>query len=106
MIDSLTAELQSLEAQAGITLSPSASSYLFNTNLELYDTGAEVNALQDYLVQQDKGLAATKLKVHGTTSFFGILTFNALVEFQKSVGIIPASGYFGRITRNYVNGHE
>jgi murein L,D-transpeptidase YcbB/YkuD len=105
MIDSLTAELQSLEVQAGITSSPSASSYLFTTNLELYDTGAEVNALQDYLVQQDKGSAATKLKAHGTTSFFGILTFNALVEFQKSVGIIPDSGFFGPITRAWVNSH-
>ena len=105
-IDALFVELKALEVQAGITSSPSSSPYSFTTNLELYDTGSAVNALQNYLVQQDKGTAVERLKAHGTTSFFGIMTFNALVGFQKSVGITPASGYFGPITRAYVNGHE
>jgi peptidoglycan hydrolase-like protein with peptidoglycan-binding domain len=64
-----------------------------------------VNALQSYLIQEDTGPAAQRLKVHGTTDYFGILTYNALVEFQASVGI-HGTGYFGPITRAYVNGHE
>ena len=98
-------QLRALEAQAGIASSPSSSPYSFTTNLELYDTGSAVNALQSYLVQKDKGPAAERLTTHGITRTFGILTFNALVEFQKSVGT-PATGYFGPITRAYVNAHE
>jgi peptidoglycan hydrolase-like protein with peptidoglycan-binding domain len=63
-----------------------------------------VNALQSYLIQQDKGPAAQRLKIHGATDYFGILTYNALVEFQASVGI-HASGYFGPITRAWVTKH-
>ena len=31
------------------------------------------------------------------------LALNALIEFQKKAGITPTSGYFGPITRNYIN---
>ena len=64
-----------------------------------------MNALQNYLISQNTGPAAQKLRTHGATSYFGILTYNALVEFQTSVGI-HATGYFGSITRAWVNRHE
>jgi peptidoglycan hydrolase-like protein with peptidoglycan-binding domain len=64
-----------------------------------------VTALQRYLISEGTGPAATKLNAHGVTQTFGMLTYNALVEFQASVGI-HATGYFGPITRAYVNGHE
>jgi hypothetical protein len=103
----LLAELQRLETQAGASASSNASSsYIFTTNLQLYDTGADVHALQLYLISKDTGPAAEKLKVHGITQTFGTLTYNALIEFQKNVGITPASGFFGPITRAWVNGHE
>jgi hypothetical protein len=95
-IDSLTAELQALEAQI--------KNSTFTRNLELYDVGTDVTELQAFLISQDAGPAAKKLNAHGTTSFFGMLTFNALVEFQRSVDI-PATGYFGPITRAWVNAH-
>ena len=49
------------------------------------------------------GPAAAKLKAHGATDYFGTLTEAALAEFQKKAGIVPPSGYFGPITRKYVN---
>ena len=51
----------------------------------------------------DNGPAAQKLKAHGATTTFGILTYHALVEFQRKAGIVPASGYFGPKTNAYVN---
>jgi peptidoglycan hydrolase-like protein with peptidoglycan-binding domain len=61
--------------------------------------------LQLYLIFQNAGPAARKLKAHGVTKNFGTLTYNALMEFQKKAGITPASGYFGPKTRAYVNSH-
>lgn len=102
MLASLETELASLESQAQGT----STSYIFSRNLSWGMTGPDVNELQNYLVAQDKGPAAEKLEAHGTTEYFGPLTYNALVEFQKAVGIIPASGYFGPITRAWVGEHE
>jgi hypothetical protein len=59
-------------------------------------TGNDVRNLQEFLITQASGPAASKLKAHGTSETFGILTYNALKEFQKKVGIVPASGYFVR----------
>jgi len=64
-----------------------------------------VNELQRYLVSQDSGPTAEALARHGTTDTFGPLTSSALKEFQKKVGIVPDSGYFGPITRAYIKAH-
>ncbi len=64
--------------------------------------GNDVKELQLFLIRQASGPAAAKLKAHGTTENFGILTFNALKEFQKQAGIVPDSGYFGPITRRSI----
>jgi peptidoglycan hydrolase-like protein with peptidoglycan-binding domain len=53
-----------------------------------------------------KSVAGDGERMHGTTKTFGILTYNALREFQKKAGIVPASGYFGPKTRAYVNAAE
>jgi peptidoglycan hydrolase-like protein with peptidoglycan-binding domain len=63
-----------------------------------------VAELQAFLIKENTGSAAEKLEARGTTTYFGQLTKSALIEFQKNVGISPASGYFGPITRKYVNG--
>jgi peptidoglycan hydrolase-like protein with peptidoglycan-binding domain len=65
--------------------------------------GNDVQELQQVLISQDSGPAAEKLKAHGTTTYFGSLTKAALIEFQKEAGIKPASGFFGPVTRAYVN---
>jgi hypothetical protein len=59
---------------------------------------------QSFLLSKASGVAALRLKAHGTTRYFGILTYEALNEFQKKVGIVPASGSFGPITRALVKG--
>ena len=58
-------------------------------------TGADVTRLQIFLIAQNAGAAAQKLKVNGTTQNFASLTKAALIEFQKKEGIAPAIGYFG-----------
>lgn len=55
--------------------------------------------LQNFLISQNTGPSAKALAKAGATAYFGPLTQKALAEYQSSVGIIPASGYFGSITR-------
>jgi len=91
--------LQKLLAEAGaqgaaVSVGPST----FTRNLALWDVGTDVTALQQFLVTADIGPAAQKLKVHGVTRVFGLLTLHALQEYQRSVGV-PATGYFGPLTR-------
>jgi parallel beta-helix repeat protein len=49
ILNALTAKLQSLEAEAGSALTQSSSSYVFPSNLTLFDTGTDVQMLQKYL---------------------------------------------------------
>jgi hypothetical protein len=102
LLASLIAQLNALEAQAGM----SGGSYAYTRDLHLGMTGADVTQLQLLLIAKNVGTAAQKLGALGrTTTYFGVLTQNALAEFQKSVGITPASGYFGSITRAWVASH-
>jgi hypothetical protein len=94
LLAALQSKLAALQAQAN---------HSFSRNLSFWSTGSDVKQLQLFLISQASGPAAAKLAKHGTTTIFGMLTFNALVEFQKSVGIVPASGYFGPKTRGWVN---
>jgi hypothetical protein len=104
LLASLESELQTLEAEAGNQNASSTVSFVFTRDLELWSTGNDVTQLQLFLIAQNKGPAARALKAHGTTTTFASLTKAALIEFQKSVGITPASGYFGSITRGWVKG--
>jgi hypothetical protein len=64
-----------------------------------------VAILQQFLMSQNKGSAAQALAKVGATSYFGALTRAALAEFQSKVGISPALGNFGPITRGYLSTH-
>ncbi|MHB8173575.1 MAG: peptidoglycan-binding domain-containing protein [Nitrospirota bacterium] len=103
-LKTLQAELAILLAQANAKTLPSATSFAFTRNLYLGTTGNDVKELQQFLVKENAGPAAKKLAAHGTTRNFASLTKAALIEFQKKEGIRPASGYFGPVTRKYVNG--
>ena len=114
LLATLEAELQTLLKEAaaqginapGVTgPSPSVSPFAFARNLGLWDRGADVRALQEFLISQASGPAAEQLKAHGVTTVFGLLTYHALQEFQENVGITPAKGYFGAKTRAWVNTH-
>jgi peptidoglycan hydrolase-like protein with peptidoglycan-binding domain len=98
LLASLEAELQRLESQASLASS--------SRDLSFGMTGSDVKSLQQFLISRDSGSAARKLKSHGATMNFGSLTKNALIEFQKKVGIAPAFGYFGAITRAWINAEK
>jgi murein L,D-transpeptidase YcbB/YkuD len=108
-IAALQAQLQSLLREAaarGIAATQTATtSFEFARDLKFGMTGTDVNELQLFLIRENTGPAARKLAAHGTTKNFATLTLNALIEFQKKAGITPAIGYFGPITRAYVNEH-
>lgn len=114
-LNTLMATLQSLIAQArqrGAALPPGmeqpaapAATVAFLRNLYVGLSGADVNSLQLFLIVQNRGPMAKKLAKAktGATGYFGPLTKSALIEFQKSAGIKPASGYLGPKTRIYIN---
>lgn len=103
----LQAKLQVLLSQLsqaknqGPSLPPSPQN--FSKNLVAGSRGNDVSQLQLFLIAKSAGTAAKALASSGATGRFGPLTKKALIEYQKSVGITPASGYFGPKTRAYIN---
>jgi len=81
---------------------PAASSRASTRNLYIGLSGNDVRDLQLLLISQHVGPAGDSLQLIGATGYFGSLTKDALVEFQASVGIKPATGYFGPKTRAYL----
>lgn len=71
----------------------------FNTNLTLGSRGADVVSLQSFL--ESKGLLTMPAGV--AKGYFGGLTKSAVVAYQISKGVTPASGYFGPLTRATAN---
>jgi len=85
---------------------PIAPISIFNSNLSLGMTGIGVLALQQYLNTKGFTVATTGPGSSGQeTQYFGHATKAALIKFQTAVGITPASGYFGPITRAYIANH-
>ncbi len=74
-------------------------------NLTQGSSGKDVTILQQFLIAQNKGSSAQALASVGATAYFGSLTRRALAEFQADVGISPALGNFGPITRAYLGAH-
>ena len=92
-INALLAQIAALQSQLASGSSSSAPSYNYTRNLTVGSRGADVTALQNFLI--GKGF----LKIASATDYFGSLTKAALAAYQASVGISPAVGYFGSITR-------
>ncbi len=76
---------------------------MISINLQKGSRGDDVQTLQEFLISQNKGQAAQALANVGATAYFGNLTRAALAEFQARVGIAPALGNFGPITRAYLS---
>ena len=70
-----------------------ASTYNFTVDLTIGSTGADVNALQQMLI--DAGL----LMIPAPTGYFGEMTRAALAKWQAAHGVTPSVGYFGPLTR-------
>lgn len=88
--------------------SPSAFGESIRTiaiNLVEGSRGNAVIILQQFLISQNKGPASRVLAAARATGYFGVMTRAALAEFQASVGINPALGNFGVITRGYIAAH-
>ncbi len=91
-INALLAQIAALQGNTG-----TSASVNFATDLTIGSTGADVTALQNWLISKGFTIAA------GATGYFGAQTASALGAYQASVGISPAAGYFGPITRAKVN---
>ncbi len=78
--------------------------YQFTRNLSTGITREDVKELQQYLNNNGFPLAQTGVGSLGNeTNYFGSLTQQALINFQRANNINPAVGYFGPITRGLVN---
>ena len=75
-----------------------AADFTFTRNLAIGISGADVSALQQFLI--DGGF----LKITAPTAYFGPLTRTALGKLQVSLGIFPSVGFFGPISREKING--
>ncbi|MEE8131503.1 MAG: peptidoglycan-binding domain-containing protein [Candidatus Paceibacterota bacterium] len=79
-----------------ITETPASTAYNFINNLTIGSKGEDVRSLQKFL--KDAGFFNRE-----TTDYFGLITKNALIQYQKQEGISPTSGYFGPKTRAHIN---
>jgi peptidoglycan hydrolase-like protein with peptidoglycan-binding domain len=80
----------------------STASAAFNTNLTVGSTGADVSALQTWLISKGFNIPSISSKA-ASTGYFGSQTKAAVVAYQKSVNI-PSTGFVGPLTRAALNG--
>ncbi|HEX7651146.1 MAG TPA: peptidoglycan-binding protein [Candidatus Paceibacterota bacterium] len=93
-IAALLAQINSLQSQLGTS---QTASMTFTADLTIGSTGADVTALQNWLIAKGYSIPA------GATGYFGAQTQSALAAYQAANGISPAAGYFGPVTRAKVN---
>jgi hypothetical protein len=92
----------SLLPQDSPTTPPPASFTPPTRDLYLGLEGEDVWALQTFLINEQIGLAAGALSTVGPTTYFGALTKAALAEYQIAHRITPSVGYYGPVTRGYL----
>lgn len=74
--------------------------FTFTKDLYMGITDTEVKELQKWLNNNGYPIAVSGAGSKGNeTNYFWTLTKNALIKFQKANNIVPAEGYFGRLTR-------
>ena len=99
----LQAQVAALMAQIA-AMGTTKSCYTFTTDMTLGSNGEGVRALQVYLNNKGYLVATAGAGSKGNEStYFGGLTQTALAKYQVAMGISPAAGYFGPITRAKVN---
>ena len=96
-IDTLMATIASLQGQLGASSATSANAYVFTRALTIGSTGADVTALQNYLIGAGFSIPA------GATGYFGTQTQAAVAAWQAANGVAPAAGYFGPISQAKYN---
>ena len=86
-----------ITAMVGIPFASHAwTTHYFGKNLKDGETGVEISFLQQYLTEQGYFHYST------TTDYFGPITFAAVKTWQANNGI-PSTGFFGPISRAFVN---
>ncbi|MCX6702914.1 MAG: peptidoglycan-binding domain-containing protein, partial [Candidatus Wolfebacteria bacterium] len=99
-INALLAQIQSLQSQLSSSTGTSATtSYSFTRDLTVGSKGADVTALQNFLIGQPSAMWPSG---QAATGYFGNVTKAAVAKFQAAVGLTPPAGYFGAKTRAYV----
>lgn len=82
----------------------SNSGFIFKRNLYRGMNSGDVKELQKYLNDHGFILAVSGAGAPGQeTTYFGSLLQKSLIKFQKANGIKPAIGYFGAVTRKFLN---
>lgn len=82
---------------------PPASAVSFARNLPSGSRGEDVRQLQRFLNTHGFVIARMGIGSPGNeTSYFGLATQSALAKFQAANGITPAVGYFGPVTRAFI----
>ncbi|MES2314689.1 MAG: peptidoglycan-binding protein [Patescibacteria group bacterium] len=87
-----------------ILASAHAQSYTFSNNLLVGSSGSDVTNLQTWLMSNGYDIPSISSGL-ANKGYFGSQTKLALIRYQQSLGF-PAFGYFGPITRGYINGHS
>lgn len=73
-----------------------SSAPVFERDLMLGASGADVVALQNYVMRQGFAIPA------GATGYFGVQTKAAVAAWQAHHGILPSIGYFGAKSRAFI----
>jgi hypothetical protein len=79
-----------------------AQGYTFNTNLTVGSTGADVVALQTWLIANGYSIPAIASGA-ASKGYFGAQTQTAVKAYQAAKGI-PSTGFVGPLTRGALNG--
>ncbi len=80
---------------------PGSTGYTFNTDLTLGSSGSDVVQLQTWLINGGFNIPSVS-SGYVAKGYFGSQTQTALMAYQRSIGL-PAYGYFGPMTRVYLN---
>lgn len=112
LVDSATTSLQADVPPTPFPKNATPSSYVFTQNLALHDVGLDVLELQKYLNSHGFAISQYGNGSSGNeTSYFELLTYVSLVKFQEAHsgeiltprGLTKGTGFFGPVTRNFVN---
>jgi hypothetical protein len=85
-------------AQTQLAVPPS---YVYNNDLTLGSSGADVTQLQTWLMNNGYSIPSVSSGM-ANKGYFGTQTRAALISYQRSIGL-PAFGFFGPLTRQYFN---
>jgi hypothetical protein len=87
-------------------INPTITPTTFTRNLTFASQGVDVKTLQSYLNTHGFIISTTGGGSPGNeTAFFGNLTKQALIKFQKANNISPPVGFFGPLTRAFITNH-